>query len=175
MRSTLPDGEEHEISIDRAEVSFASGDLVAAENLARSVVENAESLSFEDEAFNFVLCKEAYHHFPRPMIALYEMLRVARKAVVLIEPFDRFVVSPLPERAWNGAKRLAAAAKGRPVGRPARFQYESVGNFIYTISHRELEKVMRASRLSTFTVTSHVCQSPLWQGVHLECAAGKPV
>ena len=30
--------------------------------------ENAEKLSFMDEEFDYVLCKEAYHHFPRPMI-----------------------------------------------------------------------------------------------------------
>src|SRR5262249_4054481 len=43
----------------------------------------------------------------------------------------------------------------------------------YGMTRHELEKVMRASQLSTFTVTSHICQSPLWHGVHLECAASK--
>ena len=33
--------------------------------------ENAESLSFEDNQFDYVLIK-AFHHFPRPWIALYE-------------------------------------------------------------------------------------------------------
>jgi SAM-dependent methyltransferase len=45
--------------------------------------ENAEQLSFEDESFDFVLCKEAYHHFPRPMIALYEMIRRRCRLIVL--------------------------------------------------------------------------------------------
>lgn len=40
----------------------------------------------QDDAFDYVLCKDSYHHMPRPMIALYQMLRVARRAVVLIEP-----------------------------------------------------------------------------------------
>ena len=34
-------------------------------------VENAEKLSFANNAFDYGFCKEAYHHFPRPMIALY--------------------------------------------------------------------------------------------------------
>ena len=51
-------------------------------------VENAESLSFDDNSFDFVFCKESYHHFPRPMIAFYEMLRVAGTAVIIIEPND---------------------------------------------------------------------------------------
>ena len=50
--------------------------------------ENAEALSFQDAEFDYVFCKESYHHFPRPMLALYEMLRVAQKGVVLIEPND---------------------------------------------------------------------------------------
>lgn len=50
--------------------------------------ENAECLSFKDMQFDYVLCKEAFHHFPRPFIALYEMIRIARMGVVLIEPND---------------------------------------------------------------------------------------
>src|SRR5262249_30421114 len=46
---------------------------------------NAESISLPADEFDFVIAKEVYHHFPRPPIGLYEMLRVARQAVVLIE------------------------------------------------------------------------------------------
>src|SRR6188474_2368964 len=48
--------------------------------------ENAEKLSFKDQSFDFAVCKESYHHFPRPYLALYEMLRVSKKGVILIEP-----------------------------------------------------------------------------------------
>ncbi len=85
-------------------------------------VENAERLSFGDNSFDYVLCKDSYHHFPRPMIALYEMLRVARKAVVLIEPQDKHSDYPV-------------------VPGPAVAGYETVGNYIYTVSRRELQKV----------------------------------
>ncbi len=40
--------------------------------------QNAESLSFASNSFDYVFCKDAMHHCPRPVIALYEMLRVAR-------------------------------------------------------------------------------------------------
>src|SRR5882724_2301680 len=46
-------------------------------------VENAEQLSFSDQSHDVVFCKESFHHFPRPIIALYEMIRVSREAVVL--------------------------------------------------------------------------------------------
>lgn len=50
--------------------------------------QNAESLTFADESFDYVLIKEAFHHCPRPWIALHEAFRVSRKGVVLIEPND---------------------------------------------------------------------------------------
>ena len=97
-------------------------------------VENAERLSFDDEAFDFVFCKEAYHHFPRPYLALYEMLRVCRKGVLLVEPHDQ-TGSPL-KAALHLAKRL--------LGRQRHFdehRYEEAGNYIYSVSKRELTKV----------------------------------
>jgi ubiquinone/menaquinone biosynthesis C-methylase UbiE len=41
------------------------------------------------------------------------------------------------------------------------------------LSKRELERIMQASKFRDFSVISRVCQSPLWQGVHLECTASK--
>ncbi|RZK12981.1 MAG: class I SAM-dependent methyltransferase [Flavobacterium sp.] len=120
-------------------------------------VENAESLSFSDNSFDYVFCKEAYHHFPRPMIAFYEMLRVAGKAVVIIEPND-----------VNLTNRKEARIRVKPPGKlqilknflkdisnkerfnyysynPAR--YETIGNYIYTVSEREFEKAALALNL----------------------------
>jgi ubiquinone/menaquinone biosynthesis C-methylase UbiE len=100
--------------------------------------ENAEALSFGDDAFDYILCKESFHHFPRPMIAMYEMLRVARTAVVLIEPCDPFVEATVPQilfrRLLNIVKRLAGLPR-------ERHRFEEVGNYVYSVSRRELEKV----------------------------------
>lgn len=90
--------------------------------------ENAERLSFGDSSFDYVLCKESYHHFNRPMVALYEMLRVAAKGVVLIEPQDPYIDLPV-------------------YGRPHQHLFEDAGNYIYTLSRRELEKVALGMRL----------------------------
>lgn len=109
-------------------------------------VENAEKLSFPDAAFDFVLCKESYHHFPRPSIALYEMLRVTKKAVILIEPTDHnirvnndslfFSFFNLWQSFKNSIKRIMGKGIYYNYG-----NYEPSGNYVYTISRRELEKV----------------------------------
>lgn len=108
--------------------------------------ENAEALSFEDNSFDYALCKEAYHHFPRPMVALYELIRVAKKGVLLIEPNDRNQIMPhrlsfsdVLYTLAKTAKRFMGWLKGKDVYNYG--QYEEVGNYIYSISQREIEKV----------------------------------
>lgn len=109
--------------------------------------ENAENLSFADEYFNFSLCKQAYHHFPRPMLALYELLRVTKNAVALIEPLDSYIVTPQNlglGRALSGAWLAFKNEIKKIIGRPLYYEYgvyEPVGNYAYAVSEREMEKV----------------------------------
>lgn len=101
--------------------------------------ENAESLSFSDATFDYVLCKESYHHFPRPMIALYEMLRVASKGVVLIEPNDQYITYSVIRNFFVNMIRKLLPIGIVPIGIP-KYNFEEFGNYVYTISRRELEK-----------------------------------
>ena len=96
--------------------------------------ENAESLSLEDNAVDFVLCKDALHHFPRPPIGFYEMLRVARKAIVLVEPLDP---------GWRALSSLKTFAK-RVLRGDSDDQFEPSGNFVYRLSIREVFKMLTA-------------------------------
>lgn len=111
--------------------------------------QNAEALSFADRAFDFVLCKESYHHLPRPMLGLYEMLRVARRGVVLIEPhefpeldslkviFKRLVKVLMLRAGWGRRLRTRDTAIVHFGGNT----FEPVGNYLYPLSRREVEKV----------------------------------
>lgn len=113
-------------------------EAIKAGQISSCSKQNAESLSFADESFDYVLCKESYHHFPRPMLALYEMLRVASRGVILIEPNDRFI----PESAL---RQVAVSIIGRFLSllhkELPRHGFETFGNYVYAISRRELEKV----------------------------------
>lgn len=100
--------------------------------------QNAEQLGFLDGAFDYLLCKESYHHFPRPYAALYEMIRVASKAIVLIEPQDP--ISKMPGLLW--VANILSVLGRNLIGKvwKNRFSYEPVGNFVYKVSEREMEK-----------------------------------
>ena len=95
--------------------------------------ENAEAISLQSDSVDFVLCKEAYHHFPRPTMALYEMLRVARIGVMLIEPLD-------DRRILDGFKSLVK----RVLRGDREQQFEPSGNYLYRLNIRELAKTMTA-------------------------------
>ena len=108
--------------------------------------ENAEKLSFDNEEFDFVLCKESYHHFPRPYIAVYEMLRVAKKGIVLIEPADQYVDSTILQIPFRNLKDfLRRKLKNRSI----RNDFETSGNYVYRMSQREVEKIAYGLSLKT--------------------------
>lgn len=100
---------------------------------------NAEKLDFDTNSFDYVLVKEAFHHFPRPHLAVYELLRVARRAVIFIEPQDPLLKSPLLLAVKNTLDRFSPEAINRVWKN--RFSFETTGNYVYKISDREMEKI----------------------------------
>jgi SAM-dependent methyltransferase len=116
--------------------------------------ENAECLSFPAESFDFVFCKESYHHFPRPMVALYEMIRVVKTGVALVEPQEDDSLLGTKRLIWlllRQQKRILkglisrrtssspATASSTPIN--ANYETEGGGNYVYKLSRNELVKV----------------------------------
>ena len=97
--------------------------------------QNAENITFENEQFDFALCKEAYHHFPRPHIALHEMLRVSKLGVILIEPNDAIIQPKILDKIFPIIKRLLGKSPNKEA-----HSFETIGNYVFSISERELEK-----------------------------------
>ena len=117
--------------------------------------ENAESMTSQTGEYDVVFCKEAFHHLPRPWIGLYEMIRVARKVVLMIEPRDWIIdkgpVTLSGPKGLSGKLLLWARTKlgitPKEISTSDIFRlgddphYEDVGNYMFTISSREIEKV----------------------------------
>jgi SAM-dependent methyltransferase len=114
--------------------------------IRKYAAENAEALSLANSSVDFVLCKESYHHFPRPPLGFYEMLRVARRAVILIEPVES------KGRVFAFLKTMIK----RALRDGASDQFEESGNFIYRLSIRETSKML--------TALSYTCLA--WKGIN---------
>jgi ubiquinone/menaquinone biosynthesis C-methylase UbiE len=97
-------------------------------------VQNVEELDFDNDTFDYVFCKESFHHFPRPYVAINEMLRVSRKGIILIEPRDHII-----DTSFHPIANLVTVLRNRSS---RGYWFEEVGNFVYTVSERELEKAM---------------------------------
>ncbi len=119
-------------------------------------VENAERLSFNDNSFDVVFCKEAFHHFPRPYLALYEMIRVAKKAVVLIEPAEKLTFHSIKSKDY--LKSAFTLLKSKllkknyipyiPGHNKLVHSFEESGNYLYSVSIREMEKLIHGLDLA---------------------------
>jgi ubiquinone/menaquinone biosynthesis C-methylase UbiE len=95
---------------------------------------NAEEIHCRNDEYDYILCKEAFHHFPRPPLAFYEMLRVAKNAVVLIEPQEKNrLIGDIIKKV---IKKL--------IRKDGSDLYEPCGNYIYRINIKEIEKTLLA-------------------------------
>lgn len=127
----------------------------ASGHIERFQIENAEALSFADNSFDFILCKEALHHMSRPYAAIYEMFRVARYGIVIIEPQDPWVDWPCRTDATSP-------------------HYESVGNYVYQFSARELEKIAYGLNI-TGVATRHLIDVYIPGCEFAYCVEGDPI
>ncbi|MEA5405003.1 class I SAM-dependent methyltransferase [Arcicella sp. DC2W] len=108
-------------------------------------VENVEKLSFDDNSFDYVFCKEAYHHFPRAYLGVYEMIRVAKKAIILAEPQDPLTKMPLMLAIKNILDRFDPTILQKYWKN--RYSFEEVGNYVFKLSDREMEKIAMGMNL----------------------------
>lgn len=103
--------------------------------------QNAENLNFDSNSFDYVLIKETLHHLPRPWLAIYEAYRVCKKGVILIEPNDPYPYSNIQRIFFIKLKNILKKLLRKKIYQN-EYGFEEVGNFIYTINIRELEKFL---------------------------------
>jgi hypothetical protein len=102
--------------------------------------QNVERLTYNDESFDYVICKEAFHHFPRAYLGLYEMIRVSKVATVLVtEPIDILSKMSILVLLKNICDKINPLFINNVWKN--RFSWEPVGNYVFKISEREIEKI----------------------------------
>jgi SAM-dependent methyltransferase len=102
------------------------------------VKQDIEKVSFKNKSFDLVFVKEAVHHVARPIQGLYEMLRVAKKGVIFIEPQESLFGKIL------GLLNLDSKYEKNQVGN-RKFR----DNFVYRWRRGEIVKILNSYYLES--------------------------
>lgn len=128
-------------------IDISSSAVLATQSAFPSIevmLADLEHLPFQDDEFDVAFVAATLHHLPRPLLGLYELLRVSREATILIEPNDGWLT------------RLATT-----LG--AAHEYEEAGNYVYRLSASDVRRVAKAAlctaQVDRFFATHRVAKS----------------
>jgi SAM-dependent methyltransferase len=102
------------------------------------VLQDAEHLTFDDNTFDFCIVHSGLHHCYSPHRALLEMYRVARKGILLFEPYDNFLTRlGVRLRFGQDYEHAAVFARDSVHGGVGN---SSIPNYVYRFTEREIVK-----------------------------------
>jgi hypothetical protein len=108
---------------------------------------DAEDIAMPDGSFHMLFAHEVLHHVRSPHKALCEMLRVARKHVIFMEPNDSLAMRMLVAAGFSFPfEILSVQANGFQAG---GVRNTNVPNYIYRWTRREVEKTMSSHLAET--------------------------
>jgi len=118
---------------------------------------DAEQVDFPDDSFDCIFAHEVLHHCRSPHAALCEMLRVARKHVVVLEPNDSVLMRLLTRAGFSFPYEIFSVVyHGCESG---GVRDSCIPNFIYRWSVNELRKTV-SSYLAEYDFRAHAY--PYW-------------
>lgn len=90
------------------------------------VLTSNELLAFKDNAFDYVFIAASLHHLREPLRGLYELLRVARLALIVVEPNDTWLTRIFEK-----------------LGLAREYEVEH-GNYVYRFDKGSIKKLAKA-------------------------------
>lgn len=104
--------------------------------------QNAESLTYSDQSFDYVVTHAALHHCHSPHRGLLELYRVARRAAIAFEPCDNFLVRQM--QRYGLAQIHEQAAVHYNDGKYGGVANTEIPNYIYRWTESEVEKTINS-------------------------------
>jgi SAM-dependent methyltransferase len=102
--------------------------------------QDAERLTFDDQSFDFCLVHSGLHHCHSPHRALLEMYRVARRGLLLFEPYDN-LTTRLGVRL-NVGQEYEHAGVFCNNGHHGGVGNSDIPNFVYRFTEQEIAKTI---------------------------------
>lgn len=143
-----------DITLSNLEGRFAGSD---ATNSVKVIAGDAEDLDLPDGSYDLIFVHAVLHHCRSPHRALCEMLRVARRHVVMLEPNDSSSMRLLVRLGLSFPYEIAAVVSNEY--RLGGVRDTNVPNFIYRWDEDEVVKTVSAF-LAEYEVS--VDAEPYW-------------
>jgi ubiquinone/menaquinone biosynthesis C-methylase UbiE len=104
--------------------------------------QDAESLTVGDQSFDWCIVHAGLHHCASPHRAFCEMLRVARKGVIVMEARDSLLMRVAARFGMADEYELQPAALTN--GQIGGYRNTNLPNYIYRWTEREVDKTVRS-------------------------------
>ena len=98
--------------------------------------QDAESLTYDSDTFDYGFVSNGLHHLRRPHMGLHELLRCSKRGVVFIESQDSMLL--------NIRRIFGVRAK----------DFEPAGNYVYRWKRREIEKICLSLHAHSFAANT---------------------
>lgn len=125
-------------------------------------------MTFERGSFDFIYCLGVFGYGAGVTPALAEKLHawLAPGGWLYFDAVEVPHCPTLKDRLWE------KVYAGMP---PTVKRWLDARAIVPVVRHSrdELQRVLQAAGFADFVLTSNICKSPLWNGVHIECAACK--
>ena len=104
--------------------------------------QDAQSLSYDDNSFDYVVIHAAIHHAPMPHKVLLEMYRVSRVGILAFEARDSFLMRIVTK--LNLAQEYEHAAVFYNDCSHGGVNNTQIPNYVYRWTEREIEKTIQS-------------------------------
>jgi len=106
----------------------------------KTLIIDAEDIQLPDQSYDIVFAYEVLHHCKSPHIALCEMVRVAKNAVIFCEPNDSFLMQLLIKLKLSFPYEIPAVVDND--FERAGVRNSCIPNFIYRFNKHEVYKTI---------------------------------
>ncbi|MFH1772656.1 MAG: methyltransferase domain-containing protein [Candidatus Omnitrophota bacterium] len=90
------------------------------------ILTDNQHLAFKDNSFDYVVIAASLHHLKEPARGVYELLRVAKEGLIVIEPNDTWLTRLFEKLGWA-----------------SEYEIEH-GNYVYRFNKRDVVKLSKA-------------------------------
>lgn len=105
---------------------------------------NMENLKYRDKSFDYAVVHASLHHTSKPYKGIYEMFRVSRKGILIIESHDNFVMRLLIKFNLTEDIEVSSIKYGGLSINKGGVDGTNIPNYIYRFTERELTKFSKS-------------------------------